>query len=114
MMDEVDALDYPGRALYDALHRVTDSYDITSLTIEAARVKDRLDKLDLVLRGDIDTWAVLVHDLRTQDYELRINNAAAEARQQASVLRQLISEIRKQQNGSAEPPKGDEDGLDDL
>lgn len=112
--DEVESLDVPGSALYEALHRETDSYAVTVMIVEAARTKDRLDKLDLILRADVETWAVLVHDLRTEDYELRINSAAAEARQQASVLRQLLAEIRRQQNESEPRSPSDEDGLDDL
>ncbi|MGN7133394.1 hypothetical protein ACTHQY_08985 [Rhodococcoides corynebacterioides] len=105
MSGETVDLDAAGRRLFDDLAEESDSYSLTVLIVEAARTKDRLDKLDLLLRGDIDTWAVLVHDLRTEDYELKINSAAAEARQLASVLRQLLSEIRRQ--------KGDAGGSDD-
>lgn len=112
MSDEVADLGVAGRRLYEALHSDADSYSVTAMLIEACRVKDRLDKLDLLLRGDIETWVVLVHDLRTEDYELKINSAAAESRQQATVLRQLLSEIARQKEPAQ--PAGDADDLDGL
>ena len=112
MADEVADLGVAGRRLYDALHSETDSYSVTAMLIEACRVKDRLDKLDLLLRGDIETWVALTHDLRTEDYELKINSAAAESRQQATVLRQLLSEVARQKDPTPDPGGGDDlDGL---
>jgi len=60
---------------------------------EACRAKDRLDKLDLILRGDVDTWAHLTHRLMTQDYELRIDDALSKANATAANLRQLLAVI---------------------
>lgn len=61
---------------------------------EACRTADRLEKLDELLRGDADTWAKLVHGTQTNDYELKIDGALCEARQQATVLKQLLAALR--------------------
>ncbi|MFY2788462.1 hypothetical protein [Rhodococcus sp. MALMAid1271] len=107
--EDVLNLDAAGRRLYDDLAAETDPYSLTTLIVEAARTKDRLDKLDQLLRGEIETWAVLVHDLRTEDYELKINSAAAEARQLASVLRQLLAEIQRQKGDGGGPDEQSDD-----
>ena len=78
------------------------SADARVLLDEACRTADRLDKLDALLQGDADVWCRLVHDLRTEDYELKIDAALSEARQQAGALRLLIESIRKL------APKGEE------
>ncbi|MFH5209259.1 hypothetical protein ACHIPZ_13795 [Antrihabitans sp. NCIMB 15449] len=111
-MDEAGGLGPAGRRLFESLHDSADPYSLTAMVIEACRAKDRLDKLDLLLRGEIETWAVLVHDLRTKDYELKINSAAAESRQLVTAFRQLLTEIRRQKGEATEPDT--DDGLADL
>jgi hypothetical protein len=69
---------------------------------EAARLADRLDQLDELLAGDIDCWVRLTHRLMTEDYELKIDSAASEARQTAAALRQILSQLAE----SAAPAKG--------
>ena len=61
---------------------------------EACRAKDRLDKLDLLLRGDVDTWATLTHRLNTEDYELKIDAALAQANATANLMKQLLAAMR--------------------
>lgn len=56
---------------------------------EVCRTADRLDRLDALLTGEADVWCRLVHDLRTESYELQIDGALSEARQQANAFRQL-------------------------
>lgn len=82
-----------GRRLWSAYELLVDGVRGLVLLEEACRISDRLDKLDLLLRGDVDTWATLVHDVRTENYELKIDAALIEARQQASVLRQLMAAL---------------------
>lgn len=65
----------------------------TVLIEEACRMVDRLDKLDGILSGDVDVWCRLIHNLRTEDYELKIDSALAEARQQVTELRQLLGSL---------------------
>lgn len=100
-----------GEALLTSLASDDDPYELRVLIIEAARTADRLDKLDLLVRGDIDTWCVLTHNLQTQDYELKINSALSESRQQGAALLRLLAEIRKQKTPSS---SDDVDGLDGL
>ena len=89
----VPVLGARGARLWAAYVDLVDGVRGLVLLEEAARTADRLDKLDEILRGDVEVWAKLVHDLRTEDYELRIDSALVEARQQASVLRQLIGSL---------------------
>jgi hypothetical protein len=65
------------------------------LLAEACRIADRLERLDLLLRGEESVWARLVHDLRTDSYELVIDGALSEARQQASTLRQIVATLEE-------------------
>lgn len=101
-----------GSALWADLAVESDPFSLTVLVIEACRLADRLTKLDLLLRGDIDTWARLTHRTLTDDYELKIDSAAAEARQTAGALRQILTEIRRQKSEQDNP--GGDDPLDDL
>lgn len=100
-----------GARLYAAYEPLVDGERGLVLLEEAARIADRLDRLDALLRGEASEWCRLVHDLRTDSYELRIDSALTEARQQASVLRQLVAAL---------PLKGPDDGdageswLDDV
>jgi hypothetical protein len=47
----------------------------------------------LILTGDVDTWARLVHRTQTDDYELRIDDALSKANTTATTLRLLLSEL---------------------
>lgn len=112
-MDETTyAFGPAGSALWADLAEVGDPYSLTVLVIEACRLADRLTKLDLLLRGDIDTWARLTHRTLTDDYELKIDSASAEARQTAGALRQILTEIRRQKSEQDNP--GGDNPLDDL
>ncbi len=93
-----------GHRLWSAYHDQVEGQCGLVLLEEACRTADRLDKLDALLRGDADVWCRLVHNIRNQDYELRIDSALTEARQQANTLRQLVASL---------PLKGAEDDGDD-
>jgi len=73
-----------------------DTLDGARLVIlqEACRCADRLDRLDKLLNGDVDTWAILTHRLQTGDYELKIDSALSEARQQQNTMKQLLASLR--------------------
>jgi hypothetical protein len=84
-----------GRNLWRAVtadHVLDAAQEVTLL--EACRAKDRLDELDQVLRGDVDTWVSLVHDPRTHDHELKVNVALASANITATLLKQLLASLR--------------------
>lgn len=63
---------------------------------EACRAKDRLDKLNQVLRADVDTWATLVVDINSdgQVFELRMTQALTQANATANVMKQLLAALR--------------------
>lgn len=91
-----DSLAHGGRRLWLAICEEHDDLDPMQLVQleEACRAKDRLDKLDGLLRGDIDSWATLIHDLRTEDYELKITGALVQANATANVMKQLLAAMR--------------------
>lgn len=70
---------------------------------EACRLKDRLDKLDQLLRGDVDVWAKLTHRLNTEDYELRIDDAAKIANSTANQMKQLLAALRLPDEAGKKP-----------
>jgi hypothetical protein len=111
--EEVDGLGPAGDRLYRSLADANDEYSLTALIIEAARIKDRLDKFDRLLAGDIDVWLRLIPSRGDVEVlEVRADTALQESRQLATVLRQLISEIRRQKGDGGR--SDDHDGLDDL
>ena len=62
---------------------------------EACRIADRLDQLDALLSGDARSWVRLVEDQGDPERQyVVIDRPLAEARQQATALKQLIAEIR--------------------
>lgn len=77
---------------------VTEAHDLDEVQLvqleEACRAKDRLDKLDGLLRGEVDVWARLVHNLRTEDYDLRIDAALSQANVTANLMKQLLASLR--------------------
>lgn len=100
-----------GSRLWEAYSLLVDGQRGLVLLEEAARIADRLDRLDALLIGDTDVWFRLVHNTRTEDYEIKVDGALVEARQQASVLRQLIASLPL----GKESGDGDADAwLDDL
>lgn len=95
-----------GRSLWRS---VVDAHDLDAVQLvqlaEACRAKDRLDKLDLILRGEVDTWVTLVHDLRTEDYELKIDGALASANTTANLLKQLLAALRLPDEATGKRPQ---------
>ena len=95
-----------GRALWKA---VTDDHNLDApqrVTLEeACRAKDRLDKLDEILRGDVETWATLVHNTRTEDYELKIDAALTQANATANLMKQLIAALRLPDEATGKRPQ---------
>lgn len=96
MTEMPEGFDEGGRALWDGItagHDL-DPAQIVQLT-EACRAKDRLDKMDELLRGDIDTWSKLVLDIGDGDtYDLRLDSALPQANATANLLKQLLAALR--------------------
>ena len=61
---------------------------------EACRAKDRLDRLDRVLRGDVDTWMALAGDSAHMNCSLRIDAALSRANDTANLMKQLLAALR--------------------
>lgn len=84
-----------GRVLWKAIDADHDLDQMQLVQLhEACRAKDRLDKLDEVLRGDADVWLRLVHNLQTEDYELKIDAALSQANATANLMKQLLAALR--------------------
>ncbi len=107
------AVDLTGAELVSELSQEGDSISVRLLIREAARIVDRLAKLDLILSGDVATWMRVV-TARDSVIEVRVDHALAEARQQTTALRHLLVEIDRQRGGVPAGGDGDQDGLDGL
>lgn len=107
------AVDLSGAELVSELSLEGDSITVRLLIREAARIVDRLAKLDLILSGDVATWMRVV-TARDSVIEVRVDHALAEARQQTTALRHLLVEIDRQRGGAPVGGDGDQDGLDGL
>lgn len=97
-----------GRALWKSItdDHVLDAVQVVQLT-EACRAKDRLDKLDQILRADVDTWATLVLDVNSdgQVFELRLTQALTQANATANVMKQLLAALRLPDEKSGKRPQ---------
>ena len=87
-----DGLRAGGRALWVG---IAGSFDLMPEQLvqleEACRAKDRLDKLDALLSGDVDTWAYIDTDGVPS---LRIDAALAQANTTANLMKQLLAALR--------------------
>ena len=87
-----DGLRAGGRALWVG---IAGSFDLMPEQLvqleEACRAKDRLDKLDALLSGDVDTWAYIDTEGVSS---LRIDAALAQANTTANLMKQLLAALR--------------------
>ncbi|WP_232323095.1 hypothetical protein [Hoyosella altamirensis] len=103
-----------GQELFESLSTPADSFEMTALITEAARIKDRLDRLHRTISGDEDVWFRLVPARGDGDVlEVRVDSALTEARQLATVFRQMLAEIKKRRDDDGGNPD-EYDPLDDL
>lgn len=102
-----------GELLAQALREDDDSAELLAMITEAGRIKDRLDRLDALARGDRDLWLTLTELREDGEYKVSIDQPLQEARQLATVFRQMLAEIarRRERPGGV---SGDGDVLDDL
>lgn len=84
-----------GRALWKSIadEHELDAPQLVQLT-EACRAKDRLDKLDALLRGDVDVWAEVYTNPDGFPVSLRIDAALQRANDTANLLKQLLAALR--------------------
>lgn len=85
-----------GRMLWKS---ITDDHELDGPQVvqltEACRMKDRCDKLDELLRGDVDAWATLVPaDKVGVELRLQIAGALSKANETANSMKQLIAALR--------------------
>lgn len=99
-------LAHGGAALWRSIvkEHVLDQVQLVQLT-EVCRMKDRLDKLDLILRGDVETWAALTHRTLTEDYELHIDAALVQANSTANQMKQLLAALRLPDKATGKRPQ---------
>lgn len=95
-----------GRALWVAIDSDHELNAVQRVQLEeACRAKDRLDVLDKILCGDTDTWMRLVHNVRTEDYELKIDAALTQANATANLMKQLIAALRLPDETTGKKPQ---------
>lgn len=96
MDDQGPDLGKRGNRVWTALYSDYLSPSNRLLLEEICRTADRLDRLDVLLRGDEDAWVTLrtVSDDGSV-VQVVINNLLAEARQQQIAMKQLIAEFRQ-------------------
>ena len=101
-----DGLAPAGRSLWKS---VTDDHDLDAVQLaqltEACRQKDRLDKLDDLLRGDVDTWAEIVADRDGEPISLRIDSTVKLANETANTMKQLLAALRLPDDAGKRPQR---------
>ena len=84
-----------GQRLWDA---ITEKHELDEAQrvqlVEACRMKDRLDKLDELLRGDVSAWASIESSDGGRPSVLVINSALAQANTTANAMKQLLAAMR--------------------
>lgn len=96
-----------GRALWRAIARDhdLDGVQLVQLT-EACRMKDRCDKLDGLLRGEIAEWATIVPaDVEGTEFRLLITGALSRANETANSMKQLLAALRLPDSETGKRPQ---------
>lgn len=73
------------------------------LLLEACRIADRLDRLDLKLRGEEREWLTLDERDDGRPVFVIVDKALSEARQQATALKSIVAELRQASAGTRAP-----------
>lgn len=102
-----------GRLLAASLTEDDDPAELLAMIEEAGRIKDRLDRLDALASGQEELWLHLTELRESGEYKVSIDQPLQEARQLATVFRQMLAEIarRREKPGGG---GGDGDVLNDL
>lgn len=92
-IDAPEGLETRGRRLWAAVLELHDLGPAEVVLLEeACRLTDRLDRLDRVLIGKAEMLRAVTND--EGDVRLVVDSALSEARQQANVLKQLLTSLR--------------------
>ena len=96
-----------GRKLWSAICSDHDDLEATQLVQleEACRAKDRLDKLDAMLRGDASVWSQIELDYTGQPVSLRIDAALNQANATANLMKQLLAALRLPDAATGKKPQ---------
>lgn len=105
------SLQMTGAQLIEELSQPGDGIAMRIMLQEAARIVDRLNRIDALLSGDENLWARLVVG-RDSVLEVKVDHVLQESRQQTTVLRHLLAEISRSRGG--DPGDDDADGLNGL
>lgn len=95
MTDAPSGLGSGGRTLWAAIDADHD-LDATQLVQleEACRAKDRCDRLDSLLRGDLDSWLSIQEFDDGRPAVLVISSALTQANATANLMKQLLAALR--------------------
>jgi hypothetical protein len=95
MVDRPEGLSSGGRRLWDS---ITEDHELDAVQVvqleEACRAKDRLDRLDSLLRGDLDAWLSIQEFDDGRPAVLVINSALTQANATANLMKQLLAALR--------------------
>lgn len=95
-----------GRSLWKA---ITEAHELDATQLvqleEACRAKDRLDRLDEVLRGDAEVWMSLAGDSDHMTCSLRIDAALGKANETANLMKQLLAALRLPDEATGKRPQ---------
>lgn len=84
-----------GQQLWDD---ITEAHDLDPQQrvqlVEVCRAKDRLDKLDAILRGDAESWLSLWLDESSGEMVVRVDAALDKANTTANLMKQLLASLR--------------------
>lgn len=108
--EDRDDFDEGGMNLRASLCRPGDDGPTRALIDEACRAKDRLDRLHLIVRGDVESWTRVFTG--EGELVLKLDTAVSEVRQLSTVFRQLLAEIQRRQGDVG--GDDDDDGLSGL
>lgn len=93
-MNERAALGQRGQSIWDAYDATYLAAGHRALVHEAARVADTLDRLCLLVAGDVDTWATIVV-AELGEVTLEIGPILSELRNQQTTFKNILMEIRQ-------------------
>lgn len=98
-----------GKAIWDAYDADSLPEGTKAMVHEFCRLADALDKLDMLLAVNKDTWAKIVEDV-AGEVTLEVNGLLGERRQHALAFKVLYAELRsagvKETGGEAEKVDG--------
>ncbi len=94
-----------GRVLWE---KVTEAHDLTAVQLvqleEACRAKDRLDKLDRLLSGDVKAWVRITRWAQGDGFDVVVDDALGKANSTATLMKQLLAALRLPDETGKRPP----------